>query len=141
MSKKAQRFGNLIKSIILKDISRLATELSYNEAIARIPIICTFSSNAQRDTAITVIKNTDLHSSEDISYVLDDNSIIIFKTLPKENTLATYKAVVEEYTKRAFASLNIKHHIYVCTIQKSFVQYHKAYKHALWLKKNVKGKG
>lgn len=121
-----------------KDISRLATELSYNEAIARIPIICTFSSNAQRDTAITVIKNTDLHSSEDISYVLDDNSIIIFKTLPKENTLATYKSVVEEYTKRAFASLNIKHHIYVGTIQKSFVQYHKAYKHALWLKKNVK---
>lgn len=123
-----------------KDIRRLAVELNYSETIARIPIICTFATESQRNTAMVTLKHSHLHSSEDISYTLDDKSIIVFKTLPKENALSLYRSVVEEYKKSAFDNLKLKYKLYIGTIQDNFRSYRKAFMHTLWLEKNIQSK-
>lgn len=119
------------------EIKRLASELNYAETYIRIPIICTFNTQTQRDTALTKLKLSPLHSSEDISSILEDKSIIIFKTLDKDNAIQAYREKVEDYINSAFENSNFSYKCYAGTMQSSFIHYHNAVKHTKWLEKNI----
>lgn len=120
-----------------KELRRFANELNYTENISRVPIIITFNSQTHRDSALSIIKLSDLHSSEDISTTLHQNDILIFKTLEGDKMISNYKNIVNEYISAAFSDIDIEYKYFVGTIQNNFMYYHNAYKQTEWLSKNI----
>lgn len=121
-----------------QDIRNLAAELNYKEEIVRIPVLCRLESQADQQKLLDIIKSSQAHSSEDISFLIDDCYVLVFKTLDSENTaiLSDYKFVLAEYLKPALKWIlenDIKCSFYIGTFQTSFSQYYYAYRHCKWM--------
>ena len=121
-----------------QDIRNLAAELNYKEEIVRIPVLCRLESQADQQKLLDIIKSSQTHSSEDISFLIDDCYVLVFKILDAENTaiLSDYKFVLAEYLKPALKWIlenDIKCSFYIGTFQTSFSQYYYAYRHCKWM--------
>lgn len=121
-----------------QDIRILAAELNYKEEIVRIPVLCRLESQADQQKLLDIIKSSQAHSSEDISFLIDDCYVLVFKILDSENTaiLSDYKFVLAEYLKPALKWIlenDIKCSFYIGTFQTSFSQYYYAYRHCKWM--------
>lgn len=121
-----------------QDIRNLAAELNYKEEIVRIPVLCRLESQADQQKLLDIIKSSQAHSSEDISFLIDDCYVLVFKALDSENTaiLSDYKFVLAEYLKPALKWIlenDIKCSFYIGTFQTSFSQYYYAYRHCKWM--------
>lgn len=121
-----------------QDIRNLAAELNYKEEIVRIPVLCRLESQADQQKLLDIIKSSQAHSSEDISFLIDDCYVLVFKILDSENTaiLSDYKFVLAEYLKPALKWIlenDIKCSFYIGTFQTSFSQYYYAYRHCKWM--------
>lgn len=121
-----------------QDIRNLAAELNYKEEIVRIPVLCRLESQADQQKLLDIIKSSQAHLSEDISFLIDDCYVLVFKTLDSENTaiLSDYKFVLAEYLKPALKWIlekDIKCSFYIGTFQTSFSQYYYAYRHCKWM--------
>lgn len=124
-------------------IRKLAAELNYREDIVRIPILCRPEHPGNAEELLERIKTSHLHGREDISFVLDDEYVLVFKTLDKteENIFSDYKYTLGEYMADALRWMRekeMKCRFYVGTFQNSFTQYYYAYRHCRWLEENVR---
>lgn len=124
-----------------QDIRKLAAELNYREDIVRIPILCRLESPAYQQQLLDSIKNNQAHLSEDISFLVEDRYVLIFKTLHSASDLlfSDYKFFLADYLKSTLKWLlenQIKCSFYIGTFQTSFSQYYYAYQHCKWLENN-----
>jgi len=143
---RKERFLTLLTHEEYSDPSLLrsiARELNYSENLVRIPILC-HVDDVSAASFLDMIKLGECHSPEDISFVLDDEHILIFKTIPEQSKLfADYKYVIAEYLSHALQWIrrqdkNCK--FYIGSFQESFSQYYYAYMHCKWLEETVETK-
>ncbi|MDD3252504.1 MAG: sugar diacid recognition domain-containing protein [Lachnospiraceae bacterium] len=118
-----------------------AKELNYSESIIRIPILCRLE-NVKPEPFLELIKEGKCHGSEDISFVLDDQHILIFKTMTEDSQkqFSDYKYVIADYLSTALRWLREQGKsgkFYVGTFQMNFSQYYYAYRSCKWLEENV----
>lgn len=128
-----------------QDIRKLATELNYREDIVRIPILCRLESSAYQQQLLNSVKSSQSHLSEDISFLMEDRYVLIFKTLMEENDtlFSDYKFCLADYMKSTLKWLlenEINCNFYIGTFQTSFSQYYYAYQHCKWLEIHSEGK-
>ncbi len=121
-----------------QDIRNLAVELKYKEDLIRIPILCRLESQSDQQTLLDLIKSSQSHLAEDISFLMEDRYVLVFKTLGSENAavFSDYKFVLADYLKSALKWIlenDIKCCFYIGTFQTNFSQYYYAYRHCKWL--------
>lgn len=121
-----------------QDIRNLAAELNYKEELVRIPVLCSLESRSDQHMLLDLIKSSQSHLSEDISFLMEDRYVLVFKTLGAENTtiFSDYKFVLADYLKSALKWIlenDIKCSFYIGTFQTNFSQYYYAYRHCKWL--------
>lgn len=141
---RKERFVTLLTHEEFSDpelLREMAQELNYSEAIVRIPILCRLEE-VEAAPFLEMIKLGARHSKEDISYVLDENHIIIYKSMPENRgkMLSDYKFIIAEYLGSALQWMRRedKHcKFYIGSFQGSFSQYYYAYMHCKWLEENV----
>lgn len=142
---RKERFLNLLTMEQYADPGRLrsaADELGYSESIVRIPILCRLDQ-VEAEPFLEMIKSRDRHSKEDISFVLDDSRILIFKTMPgaEQDLFADYKFLIGDYLSDALKwlrSQDKKCMFYIGSFQSSFSQYYYSYRHCKWLEQTVR---
>lgn len=143
---KKERFIEMITGEQNADpngLRRLAEELSYKEELIRIPILCYLEDPKYQKVLLESIKQGILHKSEDISFPLEDQYILIFKTIDSKNKrfFAEYKYMLAEYlqpTLQWIKKKEISCKFYIGTFQNNFPQYYYAYRHCKWLENNIK---
>ncbi|MFU0799561.1 MAG: Transcriptional regulator, CdaR [Xylanivirga thermophila] len=125
-------------------IRALAKELLYSEDIIRIPILCR-TKDPETKMLLEMIKSNSCHSLEDISFVIDEEHILIFKTMPQKgkNIFAEYKYIIADYLSPTLKWLREHekgYKLYIGTFQSSFSQYYFAYQHCKWLECHINTK-
>ena len=123
-------------------IRGLARELNYHEDIIRIPILCRPEQPKFLNALLETIKSSRSHGREDISFILDDKYVLIYKTLDasKENIFSDYKYILADYLGDALKWMreaDIGCRFFIGTFQSRFSQYYYAYRHCRWLADNV----
>ena len=125
-----------------QDIQKLAAELNYREDLIRIPILCRLQSSADQESLLHSVKNSQTHLAQDISFLLEDGSVLIFKTLKEDHLFSDYKFLLADYLKNTLKWMRenrILGTFYVGTFQSSFSQYYYAYQHCKWLERHATG--
>lgn len=120
----------------------MARELHYSEAIIRIPILCRMEG-ARAENFLEKVKSSERHSKEDISFLLDEKRVLIFKTMPgwDRALFADYKFLIADYLSPALQWLlqqDIRCRFYTGSFQSSFSQYYYGYQHCKWLEETVR---
>jgi len=141
---RKEHFTNLLIHVEHPDPGELrsvAKQLNYSENIIRIPILCKMA-DISLEPILGIIKNSPRHGTEDISIVLDNSHILIFKTMPEQTrkVFADYKYIIAEYLSTALKWLREQEkrcNFYIGSFQGSFTQYYYAYRHCKWLEENV----
>lgn len=141
---RKERFVTLLTHEEFSDpklLRDMAQKLNYSESIVRIPILCRLD-DVEAAPFLEMIKLGARHSKEDISFVLDENHIIIYKSMPESTgqMFSVYKYIIAEYLGNALQWMrreekNCK--FYIGSFQGSFSQYYYAYMHCKWLEENV----
>lgn len=145
---KKERFVTLLTHEEFSDpltLRSMASQLNYSESIIRIPILCRLEE-IEPLPFLEMIKVGQRHSHEDISFVLDDTHILIFKSMPKNsaNMFSDYKYIIAEYLSHALQWLRKQEKtckFYIGSFQGSFSQYYYAYMHCKWLEETVEPAG
>lgn len=123
------------------DLRRLARDLGYKENELRIPVYLRFAETSA-DELLQEIRKSAFHTKKDFSTVLDENHILIFKSLPQdnENLPEDYKYILGEYLSpllRSFQEEDKALTVYVGSFQSSFSMYREAFRHCLYLEENI----
>ena len=143
---KKERFIEMITTEQNADpngLRKLAEELCYREDIIRIPILCYLENKKYQKLFLNSVKQGALHKSEDISFPLDEQYVLIFKTIDSKEKrfFADYKYMLAEYLQSTLQWIKkegITCKFYIGTFQDSFPQYYYAYRHCKWLESNIK---
>ena len=119
----------------------VARQLNYSEEMIRIPILCILPDGLA-ESFLETIKKGSRHSKEDISFTLDRERALIFKTVQgdRKHLFAEYKDMILDYLCDALRLLHqqgIKCRYFVGSFQNSFSQYYFGYKHCKWLEESV----
>lgn len=125
-----------------KMLRSIARQLNYSETILRIPILCRLYG-IEPEPFLERIKAGERHSTEDISFVLDDSHILIFKTMEgtDRRMFSDYKYLIADYLQNALKWLREQEkecRFYIGSFQGSFSQYYYAYQHCKWLEETVR---
>lgn len=125
----------------------LAEHLGYDPRRLRAPLFMPRHGARERAQLIRALKETPLHTSEDISMELHDGSLLVFKevTLPSENMIESVREQLEEYVSGFLMrcreqELSPPKRVYCGTIQRSFSEFRRSFGHALWLAHNIEEK-
>lgn len=124
-----------------KTLRSMARQLNYSETILRVPILCRLCG-IEPEPFLELIKSGERHSTEDISFVLDDCHILIFKTMKETDRriFSDYKYLIADYLRTALKWLREQEKeckFYIGSFQGSFSQYYYAYRHCKWLEETV----
>lgn len=124
-----------------KTLRSMARQLNYSETILRVPILCRLC-DINPEPFLELIKSGERHSTEDISFVLDDSHILIFKTMKETDRrfFSDYKYLIADYLRTALKWLREQEKeckFYIGSFQGSFSQYYYAYRHCKWLEETV----
>lgn len=119
---------------ILRSVAR---QLNYSEEMVRIPILCTLSESLA-EPFLDAVKKGSGHSKEDISFMLDQERALIFKTVQgaRKTVFADYKFMIADYLRDALRFLHQQGEscrYFVGSFQNSFNQYYFGYQHCKWL--------
>lgn len=124
--------------VVLRNV---AHQLNYSEDMVRIPILCTMT-DALAGQFLETVKQGDHHGKNDISFVLDETRVLIFKTIAgdKDEIFANYKYLITEYLQKVLHWMrgqgkNCRY--FVGSFQSAFTQYYFGYQHCKWLEKSV----
>lgn len=125
---------------ILRSVAR---QLNYSEEMIRIPILCTLSG-CLAEPFLDAVKKGNCHSKEDISFILDQERALIFKTVrgDRKDVFAEYKDMIDEYLRDALRFLYQQGAVcryFVGSFQNSFNQYYFGYQHCKWLEESTDG--
>jgi len=135
-------YGEKIHTEVIED---LAKQLGYQDNVVRIPILIVFENKINTQEILSGIKKGEYHSNQDISNVIGDKQLIIFKHFDtnKEELFNTYKYMIGEYLTGFLNFIRkekIACKIFVGTFQNKFDRYSISFQHCQWLKKNVTSK-
>lgn len=131
------------------EIRTLAQELGYPEDQIRIPILICLSDQENPlatgidEALLEQIKQSDLHTPRDVSLILDDRHIVIYKTMQDTPHLfSDYKYVIGEYLSPALQWLR-EHDLTgvrfcIGSFQETYARYYYAYRHCKWLEEHVR---
>lgn len=137
---KKEHFTNLLIHVEHPDpreLRSVAKQLNYSENIIRIPILCK-TEDVKPESFLEMLKSSPRHKREDISAVVNENHVLIFKTMEAQNgkLFANYKYIIGDYLSNSLKWLRQqeKHcRFFIGSFQESFTQYYYAYKHCTWL--------
>lgn len=124
-----------------RTLRNIARQLNYSETIPRIPVLCRLDG-IEPEPFLEMIKNGERHSTEDISFVLDERHILIFKTMQEaeRRRFSDYKYLIADYLRTVLKWLREQEEdckFYIGSFQSSFSQYYYAYQHCKWLEETV----
>lgn len=138
---------NFINSLIRSELSNeefvaIAKNLGYSEKYIRISLLISVDSKNVIENVLDKIKKLQTHSSQDISCILNNHHILIYKHLELnyKDFAVGYKFEIGNYLSIVLKELrekNISCKIYVGSMQKSFKYYGASYFHAKWVEKNI----
>ena len=143
------------------EIRGIARQLEYDETRVRVPILCRMRAagadshaNAEKtgtkmpnpEEALEALRRGRGHGVQDFSYVMDENHLLVFKTVHVDGrrNLVDYREEIEEYLEyilKWFRDRGITAVFYVGTLQNSFSQYYYSYRHCKWLESHVRRPG
>lgn len=143
---KKERFAELLTGRVPSDeaeLTELAESLGYHETFLRIPILLKTNSAASQKILLDLIKGSEGHSGEDISFALSEEYVLVFKTLSgtKEGLYSEYKYLIGEYLSgplRFFRKEGIPLSCYVGSMQSAFAQYPAGYTHCRWMETHLR---
>jgi carbohydrate diacid regulator len=143
---KKEHFTNLLIHVEHPDAGELrsmAHQLNYSENIIRIPILCK-TEDVKAELILDMLKNGSSHGREDISAVLNETHVLIFKTMKPDNSklFADYKYLIGDYLSTVLKWLRQqeKHcKFFIGSFQENFTQYYYAYRHCAWLEEKAVG--
>ncbi len=136
----------------LSELRGIARQLDYNEALIRVPILCRLNRPGKKaagidpDLALERLRQGKGHWQQDLSFVLDEDHLLVFKTVRPDRkrgltecreVLAAYLSSLEAWLRRKGADPVF----YIGTLQSGFSQYYYAYRHCRWLETHVKSPG
>ena len=120
------------------ELRAAAQLLGYEESIIRVPILCRILDNTPADRILETIRSNDGHWIQDLSTILDDTHVLLFRTL-RENRRGGAFSLRQEIlsymnsTLRRMDRGGMKAVFFVGTPQSAFTQYIYAYRHCKWL--------
>ena len=84
------------------------------------------------------------NSSQDLSFIMDETHILVFKTVmpDRRHSFVDYRREISDYLQHILSWLqerNIAAVFYIGTLQNSFSQYYYSYRHCKWLESHVSG--
>ena len=137
-------FINLLlyeKNYDAKMTESMAARLSYSTNAYRVPVIASIKGEMLLEEALGLVKKNKFHSSQDISCVTIDRSILIFKAVKLKNVhiFEDVRQQLEEYinelgrilkSREATCSLRF----YTGNFESSLAQYRTAYEQVRWCK-------
>ncbi len=140
---KKNLFINMLlyeEGINITEIRNLSDKLGYREELLRIPILFRFKSNLEPEEIAAFVKQSSLHSKQNITFVTLERNVCVFKVIkePKHMFIEGIKAEVIDYLEGVrkaieFYDSDFEFKCYVGSLQRSFKLYRQAYNHALWL--------
>ncbi len=144
---RKETFFHLLTRIEGADPSELraaARVLEYDESILRIPILCRILDNTSPDRILEALRANDGHWIQDLSTVLDENHVLVFRTIRKPGAGRSYhlREAVLSYLDRTLRRMDrggVQAVFYVGTPQNSFSQYIYAYQHCKWMEGRYRG--
>ena len=161
---RKEHFINLLTQVEFaspSEIRGIARQLEYDETRVRVPILCRMRAagadshaNAEKtgtkmpnpEEALEALRRGRGHGVQDFSYVMDENHLLVFKTVHVDGrrNLVDYREEIEEYLEyilKWFRDRGITAVFYVGTLQNSFSQYYYSYRHCKWLESHVRRPG
>ena len=126
------------------ELRAAARVLEYDESILRIPILCRILDNTSADRILETIRSNDGHWIQDLSTVLDETHVLVFRTIREPGAGRSYhlrEAVLSymDQTLRRMDRGGVQAVFYVGTPQNSFSQYIYAYQHCKWMEGRYRG--
>ena len=123
-----------------------AKRLGYEESVPRVPVLCRITDGTDPGSVLARIRSGGKHGQQDLSEVLDDTHVLIFKTIPSPDRARTLscKEDILSYLDSAVQWMDregIRAVFYIGTMQTAFSQYFDAFRHAKWLEDNVSAPG
>jgi carbohydrate diacid regulator len=122
----------------------LGEHLGYDPHRLRMPLFMPRRAVRERVSLLKALKDTHLHTIQDISMELHDGSILVFKevALPSEGMIEALRQQVDEYLDTFVRrcreeELTAPERFYTGTVQSSFKEYRRSFGHALWLASNI----
>jgi len=121
------------------ELRHMAKNLDYPEEMMRIPILIKVKEPSE---VMHFLRNTSLHTRIDFSFVLDNDHLIVFKTMAvsKKSFFSNYKYEIGEYLSPLLQSLRQKSKkacFYVGSFQDTYPNYYYAFQHCKWLERHV----
>ncbi|MDO4266113.1 MAG: sugar diacid recognition domain-containing protein [Eubacteriales bacterium] len=143
---KKERFAELLTGRVPADAGELKTlseALGYHEELLRIPLLLKTDSAASQKTLIDLIKGSAGHGSEDISFALSEEYVLVFKTIAPagDGFYSDYRYEIGEYLSgplRLFRREGLPLSCYVGSMQREFAQYPAGYGHCRWMEAHLK---
>ena len=124
------------------ELRQMAEQLGYPEEMIRIPILIK-TRDPEPEFVMHLMRESELHTHMDFSFVPDSQHIIIFKTLPgrDQSLFSDYKYRIEEYLSPLFDYLEKNGKSAVCYIgsfQDTYPRYYYSYRHCVWLERHMR---
>lgn len=140
---RKDRFFNLLTQVEHADVQELrtiASDLQYSEKLCRVPILCKVRG-AGAASVLSLVKANRLHTSEDISFMVDDSHLLVFKTIGPDSFSDGGKGEIEAYLKEPLARIGdarLDCTFFVGSFQRAFSQYYYGYRHCKWLEEQTR---
>ncbi|KNZ41931.1 CdaR family transcriptional regulator [Acetobacterium bakii] len=118
-------------------LNTLAKKLDIKNDILRIPIAITTTSSNE-NIVLTSIQKSLQFTNQDFAFISRKQTVVVFKSLnePSSDLFKEYRTAIFNFLFPICKTLeekNVSYNYYVGSFQKSFNNYHFAYKHCLWL--------
>ena len=141
---KKEHFIYLLTQVEHSDPEELrsyARELGYPEEAVRVPILLRLASG-KPDEILPLLRGSPLHTRKDLSFALDGQHILVYKTVEteKKEAFSDFRNTVREYLgalKRRQGQTPCVAAAYVGSFQDSYPQYYYGYRHCKWLEQHV----
>ena len=123
------------------ELNTQAGMLGYHHDATRIPVLIVTDSHPDADEVVSICKKAPLYSGQDILFIVNDNEVLLYLTLPEGlPPTSTYRSIVESYlvTCRGYLEkAKSSYHFYVGSIQNRLNKYHMGFQHCRWLSKHI----
>ena len=132
------------------ELRGIARQLELDESLVRVPIVCRLIEENQGKAPLPDPEETLMelrrgkgHWAQDFSAVLDENHLIVFKTvkLDGRRNCTDYKEELADYLSHVLSWLKKRQAravFYVGSLQSAFTQYYYAYRHCKWLESHLR---
>ena len=130
------------------EIRGIARQLELDESRVRVPVLCKMTGREgggplpDAEEALEVLRQGRGHWRQDFSYVMDEQHLLVFKTVHVDGrrNMVDYREEISEYLEHVrlwMKERGVRAVFYVGTLQNSFSQYYYSYRHCKWLESHV----